>query len=181
MPDSLPACYEEIDPAVFRSVLGHFCSGVTVITAMHEGRPVGLTCQSFFSLSMKPALVAFSVGRTSTSYPRISSAGSLVINILASGQEEISNAFARTGTDKWAGISWCESDVVGHPVIDGVVAHLECDICCEVEGGDHLLVVARVRHLQSRLRPVAQVSPLLFYRGEYFGLSAKVHTSRGQS
>jgi 3-hydroxy-9,10-secoandrosta-1,3,5(10)-triene-9,17-dione monooxygenase reductase component len=181
MPDCLPVCYEEIDPALFRSVLGHFCSGVTVITAIHEGSPVGVTCQSFFSLSLNPALVAFSVGRTSASYPLISSVGSLVINILASGQEEISNSFARSGTDKWAGISWRESDVVRHPVIEGVVAYLECDIRFEIDGGDHLLVVARVRDLQSRLQPVAQVSPLLFYRGKYVGLNPNAHKSDSQS
>jgi flavin reductase (DIM6/NTAB) family NADH-FMN oxidoreductase RutF len=172
MSDSLSPQSGEVDSALFRHVLGHFCSGVTVITSSIDGRPVGLTCQSFFSLSLDPALVAFSVSRKSVSYPHISAAGSLVINILASGQEDISNSFARSGTDKWAGVSWQPSAVVRHPVIDGVVAYLECDIQSETDGGDHLLVVARVRHLQSRVQSPIQPSPLLFYRGEYFRLHA---------
>lgn len=159
-----------IDSNLFRTVLGHFCSGITVITANCDGVPAGLTCQSFFSLSLDPALVAFSVSKTSTSYPQISAARSLVINILASDQAEISNAFSKSGTDKWAGIEWRGGRVHGHPVIRGAVAYLECDIESEVDAGDHILVVARVRHLEAGTADGEAVSPLLFYRGGYVRL-----------
>jgi 3-hydroxy-9,10-secoandrosta-1,3,5(10)-triene-9,17-dione monooxygenase reductase component len=163
-----PVMNTQIDAAEFRSVIGHFCSGVTVMAALNDGTPVGLTCQSFFSLSLDPALVAFSVSRTSSSFPAIRDVGSLVINILGAGQEEVSNGFARSGTDKWAGVSWQPSVNLGHPVIQGVVAHLECEIAEVIDGGDHLLVIARVRHLEAHVtQPERQPNPLLFYRGRY--------------
>jgi 3-hydroxy-9,10-secoandrosta-1,3,5(10)-triene-9,17-dione monooxygenase reductase component len=152
-----------IDPALFRNVLGHFCSGVTIISAFDGSEPVGFTCQSFFSLSLDPALVAFAAGRTSTSYPRIRDVGELVINVLASDQHEVSNAFARSGTDKWAGVSWRPGPVLGHPMIDDALATLECEITDEIKCGDHFLVVARVRHLEA----ASERRPLLFFQGGY--------------
>lgn len=168
-----PVVTDAIDAAKFRTVLSHFCSGITVVAATNEGRPVGLTCQSFFSVSLAPTLVAFAVACTSTSFPSIRAVGSLVVNILSSGQEHISDAFARTGTDKWRGIAWSPSVVLGHPVIDGGVAYLECDIDTEIEAGDHWLVVARVRNLDVHPeRAGSGHSPLLFYRGRYSQLAA---------
>ncbi|GAB7007478.1 flavin reductase family protein [Nocardioides sp. AN3] len=166
----------DVDAGTFRSVLGHFCSGVTVVAALQGDEPVGLTCQSFFSLSLDPALVAFSVSRTSTTFPAIREVGSLVINILGADQEEMSNGFARSGFDKWAGVEWRPGKVAGHPVINGVVAHLECDIRDVIDAGDHTLVIAEVRHLEARSgmsdEPAAHPDPLLFYRGRYSRLAS---------
>ena len=156
------------DPSHFRNVLSHFCSGITIL-ACHDGsRPVGLTCQSFFSVSLDPPLVAFAVGRASVSYPVIRSTGSLVINVLASDHHEISNAFAKTGVDKWRGISWSPGPIHGHPVIGGVVASLECEIDNEIECGDHFLVVSRVLSLQAN----PGLQPLLYFQGSYHRLES---------
>jgi flavin reductase (DIM6/NTAB) family NADH-FMN oxidoreductase RutF len=162
MTDSTPD-ENQIDTALFRQVLGHFCSGITVISALHDDEPVGFTCQSFFSVSLNPPLVAFSAGNTSTSYPLIRSVGSLVINILASEQGSVSTAFARSGENKWGGVAWRKGSVIEHPVIDDTLASLECDIESEIAAGDHTLVIARVRHLHVE----GKSQPLLFFQGSY--------------
>ncbi|WP_236792060.1 flavin reductase family protein [Amycolatopsis sp. GM8] len=166
MVDTQSSAPAEIDAALFRTVLGHFCSGVTIISAFDGSKPIGFTCQSFFSLSLDPALVAFSASKTSTSYPLIRDIGELVINMLASDQHEVSNAFAKSGTDKWAGVSWQPGPVLGHPVIENALAALECEIEQEIETGDHFLVVARVRHLEA----ASERRPLLFFQGGYHRL-----------
>jgi flavin reductase (DIM6/NTAB) family NADH-FMN oxidoreductase RutF len=169
------AAEPQIDSAEFRYVLAHFCSGITIITSHDGTTPVGLTCQSFFSLSLDPPLVAFSVSRISTSYPVIRSVASLVINVLSYDQHEISNVFAKPGTDKWCGISWSPSAEHGHPVIDGVVASLECEISKEIECGDHLLIIARVLHLHAEQGR----RPLLYFQGDYHQL--EVVTTSGDT
>ena len=163
-----------IDAATFRSVLSHFCSGITVVSALQDDVPVGLTCQSFFSLSLDPALVAFSVSRTSSSFPAIREVGSLVINILGADQEDVSNGFARSGTDKWAGVAWTPGRVHGHPVLRGVVAHLECEIDQVIDAGDHELVIAKVVHLETSTAAPEAPDPLLYYRGRYSRLARAV-------
>jgi flavin reductase (DIM6/NTAB) family NADH-FMN oxidoreductase RutF len=155
------------DSAIFRSVLGHFCSGVTVITAQVGGNAVGLTCQSFFSVSIAPPLVAMSVGLNSTSFPAIRERGSCCVNILSAEQVSISNAFARSATNKWQGVDWDPSSELGHPVIKGVLAWLECELEDELVAGDHRLVVARVNNLHVR----QDGAPLLYYRGTYATLA----------
>lgn len=155
-----------IDPAHFREVLGHFCSGITVLAAHVGGRPVGMTCQSFFSVSIAPPLIAVCVGRDSTTYPLIRSAGGFVVNVLDSSQHAISSAFARSGTDKWAGVAWSPGETAGHPVIDGVHAAMECHAENELAAGDHFLVIARVQRLWAQ----PEGDPLLFYRGSYHQL-----------
>jgi 3-hydroxy-9,10-secoandrosta-1,3,5(10)-triene-9,17-dione monooxygenase reductase component len=157
------------DPAQFRHVLGHFCSGITIISSTDGTTPVGLTCQSFFSVSLEPPLVAFSVSSSSRSYPAIRSAGTLVVNILSSSQDEISRSLGRPGSDRWRGIAWSPSPVYGHPVIDGVVAFLECRIEQEVECGDHILVIARVQHLEA----TRNRTPLLYFRSQYHRLEVE--------
>lgn len=147
----------------FRDVLSHYCSGLTILAAVVDGCPVGLTCQSFFSVSLRPPLVAVCVGKASTSFPAIHGIGSLSINILSADQRNLSDSFAKSGADKWAGVTWRPGAIHGHPIIEGVVASLECDIVSETAAGDHVLVLAYVRHLH------ADVSryPLLYFRGTY--------------
>ena len=94
-----------IGPRPLPEVLGHFATGVTVITALEEGVPVGFTCQSFASLSLDPPLVA-AAAKTSTSWPKMAAAGSFCINILEEHQEPLSRAFAESGADKFAGVAW---------------------------------------------------------------------------
>ncbi|OLT12775.1 hypothetical protein BJF78_23835 [Pseudonocardia sp. CNS-139] len=150
------------DEQHFRTVLGHFCSGITVLAACVDGRPVGMTCQSFFSVSVKPPMVAFCVGRSSTTFPVIRSAGGLVVNVLDSAQKELSAAFARSGSDKWAGVRWLPG-TTGHPVLAGALAAVECAMESEIDAGDHVLVLARVHRLWAR----PDGEPLLYFRGRY--------------
>jgi 3-hydroxy-9,10-secoandrosta-1,3,5(10)-triene-9,17-dione monooxygenase reductase component len=167
----LPAAV--VDPRVMRDVLGHFVSGVTVVTAMGADGPAGFTCQSFSSLSLDPPLVAFAPARTSTTWPRLRDAGRFCVNVLAEEQSDLSRQFARSGADKYAGVGWAPSPN-GSPVLDGVVAWIDSELWAEYDGGDHTIVVARVLDLGAD----ASRTPLLFHRGNY-GLQAALLAPEG--
>ncbi|WP_121708923.1 flavin reductase family protein [Streptomyces sp. E5N91] len=152
----------EFDTATFRSVIGHFCSGVTVVTGQTDDGPVGFTCQGFHSLSLEPALIVLLPGRGSTSWPRIAATGSFCVNVLAGDQEEVSNAFAVSGGDKFGGVDWRPSPY-GSPMIEGAAAWIHCTVDQVHKGGDHWIVVGAVRDLAANADP----DPLLFYRGKY--------------
>jgi flavin reductase (DIM6/NTAB) family NADH-FMN oxidoreductase RutF len=149
----------------FRAVLGHFASGVVLVTGMHDGHPAGYTGQSFFSLSLDPPLVALAPGKTSTSWPRVSSSGAICVNVLASDQESLARTFAQSGADKFAGVGW-KAAANGAPRLDGALAWIDCSIDQKYEAGDHWLVTARVVELESRVG-----QPLLFYRGGFGGFT----------
>jgi 3-hydroxy-9,10-secoandrosta-1,3,5(10)-triene-9,17-dione monooxygenase reductase component len=150
-----------IDPSHFRTVLGHFCSGITVITAMDEGTPVGMTCQSFASVSLDPPMVLFVPGKTSASWARIRGAGHFCANVLGEEQEDLSRVFASKVDDKFAGIGW-RPGASGAPILEGVLASIDCTVEHVYEGGDHDIVVGRVLELDG-----AAGGPLLFFRGGY--------------
>ena len=153
---------QPVTPQAMREVLGHFVSGVVVITAQGAEEPLGFTCQSFASLSLDPPLVSFSPSRTSTTWPRIREVGRFCINVLAEDHQEYSNGFARSGTDKFANVNWTAAPS-GAPVLEGVSAWIDCTLRDEYDGGDHTVVLGHVSDLgadPSRL-------PLLFYRGSY--------------
>jgi 3-hydroxy-9,10-secoandrosta-1,3,5(10)-triene-9,17-dione monooxygenase reductase component len=162
-----------VDSRVMRDVLGHFVSGVTVVTAMGADGPVGFTCQSFSSLSLDPPLVAFAPARTSTTWPRLRDARRFCVNVLAEEQSGLSRQFARSGTDKFAGVNWSPSPY-GSPVLQDVVAWIDSELWAEYDGGDHTIVVARVLDLGAD----ASRTPLLFHRGAY-GLQAALLASEG--
>lgn len=149
------------DSARFREVLGHFPTGVTVVTAMESGEPVGFTCQAFTSLSLDPPLVALAPGKSSTSWPRIAAAGVFCVNILADGQEALCRDFAMSGGDKFVGVGWRPAGN-GAPVLDGVVAWVECSFVESHDAGDHELVVGLVQDMG-----VGQGRPLVYYRGGF--------------
>ena len=151
-----------VDPEVMRDVLGHFASGVTVVTAATDGGPIGFTCQSFSSLSLDPPLVVIAPARTSTTWPRLREIGRFCVNVLAEDQTGLSQTFARSGTDKFAGVGWRRSPQ-GQPVLAGVVAWVDCALWAEYDGGDHTIVAARVLDLGAD--PARR--PLLFHRGSY--------------
>ncbi|MHC0433651.1 flavin reductase family protein [Streptomyces sp. O3] len=161
-----------LDPGEFRRVLGHFATGVTVITA--SGGPTGpagfagFACQSFSSLSLDPPLVAFMVARTSTTWPRIARAGAFCVNILGTEQEELCRAFAVSGAgaDKFAGVRYDAAPVSGSPRLAGADAWVDCTIHAVHTGGDHLIVVGRVHALGTAPDGDAN-SPLLFHRGQF--------------
>ena len=151
-----------VDPQVLRDVLGHFASGVTVVTALTGEGPAGFTCQSFSSLSLDPPLVAFAPARTSQTWPALRAMGRFCVNLLAEGQGAVSQNFARSGVDKFAGVPWSPS-AHGSPVLDGVVAWIDGELWAEYDGGDHSIVVARVLDLGAD----PDRRPLLFHRGAY--------------
>lgn len=151
-----------IDAATFRTVLGHFCTGLTIVTAVDLGQPVGLTCQSFASVSLDPPLVLFVAARGSLSWPRIRHAGSFCANVLADHQEHLGRSFAVKGAEKFAGVDWTPGPT-GSPRLDGCLAFVECDVEAVHEAGDHDIVVGRVVDLGV----AREGNPLLFYRGGY--------------
>jgi len=164
-----PADCASFDARAFRDALGHYASGITVVTSTHEDQPVGFTCQSFFSVSTDPPLVSFSVMRTSSTYPKIARAGRFCVNVLAQDQHRISSQFAVSGTDKWSGIEWSPSPS-GNPVIKDTLLWVDCETWAEHEAGDHLIVVGRVVELSP---PNRGRSPLLYFRGSYCHLGER--------
>lgn len=161
-----------VDRAEFRRVLGAFASGVTVITAPAAGPdtgPAGFACQSFTSLSLDPPLVAFMVGRASTTWPRIARAGVFCVNVLAAGQGPLCRAFAASGTDKFAGVPHTPAPHTGSPRLPSALAWIDCTIHAVHTGGDHLIVVGRVEGLGTEGPEGAEGAPLLFHRGRFLG------------
>ncbi|MGH3952361.1 MAG: 3-hydroxy-9,10-secoandrosta-1,3,5(10)-triene-9,17-dione monooxygenase reductase subunit [Pseudonocardiaceae bacterium] len=152
----------EIDAAAFRTVLGHFCTGVTVITGYGADGPVGFACQSFAALSLDPPLVLFCPGKTSRAWPLIEAAGRFAVNVLGDDQRDISTVFGSRGADKFASMGWTPTPS-GAPLIDGVLSWIDCAVEAVHEAGDHYIVVGRVLELGD---PGTE-RPLLFYRGRY--------------
>ena len=148
----------------FRDVLGTFASGITVITTISNGEPVGMTCQSFSSVSLDPPLVLFVPAKSSRAWPVIHRTGRFCVNVLAADQEDVSQQMATKGVDKFAGIDWTPADVTGSPVIEGTLAHLDCTIQTVHESGDHYVVIGRVEHLATSDN---DGDPLLYFRGRY--------------
>jgi 3-hydroxy-9,10-secoandrosta-1,3,5(10)-triene-9,17-dione monooxygenase reductase component len=152
---------EGTDPSTMRQVLGHFPSGVTIVTGTTTDGPAGFTCQSFSSLSLDPPLVLVLPGRSSSSWPRIEATGRFVVNVLSAEQEELSTTFARSGGDKFAGVEWHPSGL-GSPILDGATAWIDCTLHAVHDGGDHLIVIGAVHDLGAPGDP-----PLVFHRGGY--------------
>lgn len=154
---------EWFDPREFRGTLGQFCTGVVIATGCVDGRPAGFAAQSFSSVSLDPPLVSLCPARTSTSWPRLRESGSFCINILAADQKPVCDVFAQSGIDKFAALPW-HRGVTGSPVLEGVLAYVDCDLEAEHDAGDHTVVLGRVR--DGRILD-ATGSPLLFFRGTY--------------
>ncbi len=157
-----PHHLSSFDEAKFRQVLGHFPTGVVVITAINEGAPVGLAIGSFASVSLDPPLVAFFPGKSSQSWPQIEGAGSFCVNILGEHQEDVCRIFASKGADKFATIGW-KRGRTGAPILNDVVGWIECSIDRVDDVGDHYFVVGRVIDLEVE----HEGGPLIFFRGGY--------------
>ncbi|MFF2365004.1 flavin reductase family protein [Streptomyces sp. NPDC058122] len=158
-----------VDPARFRQVLGHFATGVTVVTAPaadagDPAGPAGFACQSFASLSLDPPLICFMVGRTSTTWPRIARAGVFCVNVLGAHQGDLCRGFAVSGADKFAGVVHDAAPVSGSPRLAGAAAWIDCTVHAVHTGGDHLIVVGRVDALGAS---DDDVPPLLFHKGRF--------------
>lgn len=151
----------------FRRVLGHFPTGVVIVTAIHDGSPVGMSIGSFTSVSLEPPLVAILPAKTSMSWPNIAAAGAFCVNILNAGQEALCRTFATSGVDKFAGVSW-RAAPTGSPVLAGALAWLDCSMEQVVEAGDHYIALGRVTALDVGDEHEDQsAGPLVFFQGGY--------------
>jgi 3-hydroxy-9,10-secoandrosta-1,3,5(10)-triene-9,17-dione monooxygenase reductase component len=150
------------DEASFRTVLGHFATGVTIITAMDGDEPIGVSANSFTSVSLDPPLVLFCAAKASTTWPRLEAAGKFTVNILNEHQEDVCRVFATKGIDRFGRIGWHPSPI-GAPILSGAVAYIDCEIDAQYDAGDHLIVVGAVKELGV----LSEDGPLIFYRGGY--------------
>lgn len=150
-----------IDDARFRQAMGYFASGVTVVTTEHAGRLYGMTVSSFCSLSLHPPLVLICIDQTVSTHAGIAAAGRFVINILEKRQEHISRRFASRDDEKFIGVAW-HAGRLGLPVLDDVLAVIECNLHAALPGGDHTIFVGEVVDAV-----VYEGSPLLYYRRGY--------------
>lgn len=148
-----------------RRVMGHFATGVTIVTGTDNGQPVGFACQSFTSVSLDPPLVLFCAASTGRSWPRLEAAGVFSVNVLAEDQLAVCQMFASSSDDKFAGLAW--RDTPWGPSLEDVLATVHCTIETVHRTGDHDVVIGRVRELVTH----RDAAPLVFFRGE-FGLTA---------
>lgn len=153
-----------VEPQWFRRVLGQYPTGVCAVTADSPAAgPAGMVVGSFTSVSLDPPLIAFYPAKTSTSWPKIEAAGSFCVNILGADQEDVCRAFSSKAPDKFAHISHHPAPETGSPIVDDVVAWIDCDIELVRDAGDHVLVLGRVRALDVESPRL----PLLFFQGGY--------------
>lgn len=155
----------DVDPPRFRQLLGRFATGVAVLTARRaDGRDIGMTANSLGSVSLVPPLVSVSVDRETDLHAVLETAPRWVLNILAEDQEELSRRFAVRGPERFEGIGHRRT-AAGLAVLDGIVAHLECERWAAYPGGDHTIFVGRVTGGDP-----GEGAPLLYFRGGYAGL-----------
>jgi 3-hydroxy-9,10-secoandrosta-1,3,5(10)-triene-9,17-dione monooxygenase reductase component len=171
--DSVPVPEDQVGAQAaarrFRHVLGHVPTGVALITATTPAGPAGMAVNSFASVSLDPPLISFCAAHTSSTWPLIRAAGAFSVNVLGEHHSEVSRLFARKGADRFAGLGH-RPGVTGAPVLDGVAAHLDCELYAEHEAGDHVIVLGRVVHLDAD----EGVRPLVFHGGDYCGLQVPV-------
>jgi 3-hydroxy-9,10-secoandrosta-1,3,5(10)-triene-9,17-dione monooxygenase reductase component len=159
---------KRVDGAELRRVLGHFATGVTVVTACDDEGPVGMVANSFTSVSLEPPLVLFCAGAESDTWPRIRAAERFCINVLSHDQRQLATDFARKGTDRYAGVELVEGEGGGPPHLAAALAHIDCRIEAEYPGGDHTIVVGAVEELAvASDEEAALAEPLIFYRGGF--------------
>ncbi|MBB3178292.1 flavin reductase [Variovorax sp. Sphag1AA] len=159
---------DAIEPKLFRQLLGCFPTGVAVVTTTTaDGRPAGLTCNSFSSVSLEPPLVLFSLRKASSLLPTFVEAGTFSINILSQSQDVLSGRFASSKiADKFEGVAWRKGPL-GTPLIDDCLASFECTVYARHEAGDHEIFIGEVKHMT----PGSPDHALVFYKGAYMMLA----------
>jgi flavin reductase (DIM6/NTAB) family NADH-FMN oxidoreductase RutF len=155
-----------VEPPQFRQLLGRFATGVSVLTSRTaKGEPIGMTASSIASVSLDPPLVLVSVDKTHDMHETLETGTHFVLNVLSSEQEALSRRFAGEEPDRFRGVRYRENER-GIAVLDGVVAHIECEKRTAVPGGDHTIFIGLVVGGNA-----TDKRPLLYYRGGYAGLS----------
>lgn len=149
-----------------RRVMGHFATGVTIITTVSkDGVPFGLTANAFTSVSLDPPLLLISVDKKAESWPHFEQSKVFTVNILGEEQEGLSRKFAVSGGDKFQGVAH-RMGANGVPILEGSLAYLECKLYAVYDGGDHTLFLGEIEEAETR-----DVKPLVFYRGGYRSLA----------
>ncbi|WP_390618422.1 flavin reductase family protein [Maricurvus nonylphenolicus] len=152
----------QIDSREFRNALGQFATGVTIVTTKDfQGQAVGMTANSFSSLSLEPPLVLWSIAKTSSNYTAFVETNDFAIHILNSEQQDLCGQFARKDIDRFAGVS-TETNAAGTPLLTEYLARFQCTTEHRYEGGDHIILVGRVNQLDTQAG-----EPLLFYKGSF--------------
>lgn len=152
----------EVDVKELRNCFGKFATGITVITAIApDGTKLGLTVNSFSSLSLDPPMILWSLDKKSKSLDALSAASHFAVNVLASDQMDVSNNFARTSDEKFDGVDLMPSEF-DLPLLAGTVAHLECKNINQIEGGDHIIFIGKVENFE-----MGDKKPLLYTNGQY--------------
>jgi len=153
------------DKSELRRVMGHFATGVTVVTT-HDGagRCYGLTANAVCSVSLDPPLVLVCVDKSAESHPAFERSQAFVVNVLSDRQEELSRRFAVSGGDKFVGLP-CRNGGTGVPILEGALAHVECRVVAVHDAGDHTIYIGEVES-----GDVGEGAPLLFFRGRYHQL-----------
>lgn len=150
-----------IDSGEFRRVLGHFPTGVTVVTGLDGDEPVGLTIGSFTSVSLDPPLVGFLPGTGSATWSAMATGGRFCVNVLSADQAEVCWTFAKSNVEgsRFDGLTW-HTEATGAPIIDGSLAWIDCEVEQVIEMGDHYFVLGSVQALGG-----GDGDPLLFFKG----------------
>lgn len=148
-----------------RNALGSFATGVTIITALGKnGQKIGMTANSFNSVSLTPPLVLWSIGKSTNCFEDFMAADAFAVHILAEDQQEVSNRFATTGVDRFAQLE-CTEGLSGTPILPHYSACFQCKMSQQYDGGDHIIMVGEVTEFIDN-----KLQPLLFYRGSYHKL-----------
>ncbi|UEM22765.1 flavin reductase family protein [Skermanella mucosa] len=151
------------DRRAFRNALGCFATGITVVTTVSDaGETFGLTANSFSSVSLDPPLVLFCLGRSSNALDVFTTSGRFAVNVLSETQRDLSVRFSTAIGDRWDGVEW-EAWETGSPILKGCLASLDCTTESVHDGGDHVILVGRVKRLSS----LPDGKPLLYYKGDY--------------
>ena len=151
-----------IEKALFRQVMGSFAAGVTVVTTRgRDEQPYGLTATAFSSVSLLPPLALVCVDKKAESYPHFEPAGVFAVNFLARDQEAISQRFAVSGGEKFKDIGW-RAGILGAPILERTIGHVECRIVHAYEGGDHKIYVGEIESAAC-----GDSEPLVYFRGPY--------------
>lgn len=154
-----------IDRSELRRVMGHFATGVAVITTRDlDGKPYGLTANALCSVSLDPPLLLVCVDKRAESHPAFGRSGAFAINILAREHEDLSRRFAVSGGDKFVDVAH-SSGVTGVPLLEGALGAVECRVVAEHDAGDHTIFIGKVEELVA-----SEGDPLLFFRGKYRSL-----------
>jgi len=154
-----------LTPKDFRNALGGFPTGVTIITALGKnGQKIGMTVNSFNSVSLTPRLILWSIGKNTNCFDDFMAAKAFAVHILASDQKDLSERFATTGVDRFADIE-CTEGLSGTPILPHYSACFQCKTAQQYEGGDHIIITGEVLKFSDN-----KLDPLLFYRGSYNSL-----------